>query len=432
MAVGCSGALRSEKKELPAKLTILRVIASMNPASGGPCHGIRNSVNALKELGVLNEVVCCDAPDEIWIKKDPFPIHALGLGKYGYAYTAKLQPWLEENIPRFDGVIVHGLWQWPVQATIRAFKKLKANPPPATRHPLLFIMPHGMLDPWFQRHKSRRLKAIRNSIYWWLFERRAVNSADALLFTCEEELRLARTTFGGYRPKREINIGYGVEDPPVFDSRMREAFQAKCPELGNNRYLLFLGRIHPKKGVDLLIRAYAEVLRTNKLETTLPHLVIAGPGWDTSYGRQMRQLIDNANCKFLSETCKLNTENSPLIHSVNMLEGDAKWGALHGCEAFILPSHQENFGLSVVEALACNKFVLISNKVNIWREIMEDGAGVAAGDDPAGTVQLLRAFAEGFNSGDPRRFCECYRRRFGIDAVAQKMALVLGICNRME
>lgn len=486
MAVGCAGALRSEKKELPAKLRILRVIASMNPASGGPCHGIRNSVNALKELGVLNEVVCCDAPDEIWIKKDPFPVHAVGPGKFGYAYTAKLQPWLEQNLPRFDAVIVHGLWQWPVQATIRAFKKLKSNPPPATRHPLLFIMPHGMLDPWFQRDKSRRLKAIRNSIYWWLFERQSVNSADALFFTCEEELRLARTTFCGYRPKREINIGYGITEPPVFESQMREAFHAKCPELGNNRYLLFLGRIHPKKGVDLLIRAYAEVLKTDKLKTPLPDLVIAGPGWDTSYGRQMRDLMDATNadiakkhlfslttectetseekqitrmhslnerggvqkdfCKPVClspafhrhsphaaenilasypenpENWKLKTENSPLIHSVNMLEGDAKWGAFHGCEAFVLPSHQENFGISVVEALACDKPVLISNQVNIWREIARDGAGLVEADSVEGTAHLLNRFLVGeIKRGVGECFSDCFRRHFEIREASRKL-----------
>jgi len=394
----------------------------MNPASGGPCQGIRNSVSALEELGVLNEVVCCDSSGEIWIKKDSFPIHALGPGKFGYAYIAKLQPWLEQNLSRFDAVIVHGLWQWPVQATIRAFKKLKANAPPATRHPPLFIMPHGMLDPWFQLDKSRRLKAIRNSIYWWLFERLALNSADALLFTCEEELRLARTTFGGYRPKREVNIGYGIAEPPVFEMQMREAFQGKCPELGNNPYLLFLGRIHPKKGVDLLIRAFAEVLKTEKLKTPLPHLVIAGPGWETSHGRQMRELIDTANAEICSENFNLKPENSPRIHAVNMLEGDSKWGAFYGCESFALPSHQENFGISVVEALACDKPVLISNKVNIWREIAHDGAGLVEADSVDGTARLLHRFLVGeIKRGVGERFSDCFRRHFEIREASRKL-----------
>jgi glycosyltransferase involved in cell wall biosynthesis len=397
----------------------------MNPASGGPCQGIRNSGSSLKELGVIGEVVCCDSPDEVWIQKNSLPVHALGPGKFGYAFSAKLQPWLEQNLPRFDAVIVHGLWQWPLQATIRAFKKLKTNSPPATRHPPLFIMPHGMLDPWFQRDKSRRLKAIRNSIYWWLFEHHTVNSADALLFTCGEELRLARTTFGGYHPKREINLGYGIEDPPVFESRMREALQGKCPELGNNSYLLFLGRIHPKKGVDLLIRAYAEVLKTEKLKTIHPHLVIAGPGWETSYGRQMRKLMDAVNCEILPEKCKLKTENSPRIHAVGMLEGDAKWGAFYGCEAFVLPSHQENFGISVVEALACDKTVLISSKVNIWREISEDNAGIVEEDTLEGVRRLLRLYLKNFTNKTKRSSYNCFKKYFRINLVTQNMFSVI-------
>jgi len=480
-------------------MLLLNIISSLNPVSGGPCQGIRSWLGSLKEIGIINEAVCCDSPDEVWIQKDPFSVHALGPGKFGYAYTAKLQPWLEENLARFDAVIVHGLWQWPVQATIRAFKKLKANSPLATRHPPLFIMPHGMLDPWFQREKSRRLKAIRNSIYWWLFERDALNFADALLFTCEEELRLARTTFSGYRPKREINIGYGIAEPPVFEPQMREAFQGKCPELGNNPYLLFLGRIHPKKGVDLLIRAYSEVLKTEKMKTIPPHLVIAGPGWETGYGRQMRHLIDTANAELAKkyhldlttertetseekqiarmhslhecgglqedirkpvcssptfhrhyrhaaenirasfpENCNLKTENSPRIHAVNMLEGDAKWGAFYGCEAFILPSHQENFGIAVVEALACAKPVLISNKVNIWREIQKYKAGIVEQDNFIGTKKLLHSFLCDQQKNDLKfktKTCnnkkdynpslECFKREFCVFETATKINKII-------
>ena len=72
-----------------------------------------------------------------------------------------------------------------------------------------------------------------------------------------------------------------------------------------------------------------------------------------------------------------------------MLTGDAKWGAIYGCEAFVLPSHQENFGIAVVEALACRKPVLISNQVNIWREIESSGSGIVADDTEIDTHQLL-------------------------------------------
>jgi glycosyltransferase involved in cell wall biosynthesis len=74
------------------------------------------------------------------------------------------------------------------------------------------------------------------------------------------------------------------------------------------------------------------------------------------------------------------------------LRKSEKWGVLYGCEAFVLPSHQENFGIAVVEALACGKPVLISDQVNIWREIVEDGAGIAEADTEEGVVKLLKKF----------------------------------------
>ena len=271
-------------------MNVLRLTASMDPAMGGPPQGIRNSIAELERLGIRNEAVCCDAPDAAWLGKDSFPVHALGPGKYGFAYTPKLGPWLEENLPRFDAVIVHGLWLWPSVCATRAVARERArrkaegkrqeakgekqetgggrlsaeslNPQHVTlnsKQLRCFVMPHGMLDPWFQRDKSRRVKAVRNWFYWWLVERGVLNSADAMLFTCQQELELARTTFGGYRPKREINVGYGIAEPPAFEPKMQEAFAARCPGLNGRPYLLFMSRIHPKKGVDLLVRAYARV-----------------------------------------------------------------------------------------------------------------------------------------------------------------------------
>jgi glycosyltransferase involved in cell wall biosynthesis len=423
----------------------------MDPAYGGPPHGIRASIRAMAALGVENEVVCCDAPGADWIGRDAFPLHALGPGRFGFSYTPRLGPWLRKNVGRFDAVVVHGMWQWPGICAVRAVGSARKfdngeDPPPATRHPLLFVMPHGMLDPWFQRDRSRRVKAVRNWFYWWMVERRVVNGAAGVLFTCEEELRLARTTFGGYRPKREVNVGYGIEMPPEAAERMREAFLEKVPGVGERKYFLFLGRIDPKKGVDMLVeavlsqgsgglclsepnrcvcenhsgpdkqdpprKAQKDVLSGwRDARPTGVDLVIAGPGWDSEYGRRIRESIDG----------------EARIHAVGMLEGDAKWGAIYGCEAFILPSHQENFGIAVVEALGCGRPVLISEKVNIWREIAEDGAGLVEEDSVEGTARLLARIAAGeLAGGDAGRFRECFQRRFGSQEAARRFFEAVG------
>ena len=206
-----------------------------------------------------------------------------------------------------------------------------------------------------------------------------VNEADGLLFTCETELLLARKSFTPYTPKREINVGYGIQTPPTYQNSMREEFLAKCPNVQNQPYLLFLSRIHYKKGVDMLIEAYASLVKERSaLSNSLPRLVIAGPGLETEYGQRMLSLVAD------------NTQLNGLILFTGMLTGEAKWGALYGCEAFILPSHQENFGIAVAEALACGKPVLISNQVNIWREIETGGGGFIENNTIEGTQTSLK------------------------------------------
>ena len=350
-------------------MNILRVIFSMNPATGGPCQGIRNSIPAMEQLGARNEAVCLDNPTDAKGWDDRFPVHALGKGRGPWKYNAALFPWLLANFARFDVVIVHGLWVYPsyaVHRAMRTYRQKRINE--AT--PRVFVMPHGMLDPWFQRAAGRKLKALRNIVYWKLIEARVVNDAHGVLFTCEEELLLARQPFRPYHPQKELNVGYGILPPPEQTATMAPAFLALCPSIREARYLLFLSRIDVKKGVDVLIAAY---LSLKEKGDKLPKLVIAGPGKDTDYGKKMQEMAN---------------KNEDVLFP-GMLTGEAKWGAFYNCDAFILPSHQENFGIAVVEALACGKPVLISNQVNIWREIEKGGGGLVGNDDEQGAKKIL-------------------------------------------
>ena len=122
-------------------------------------------------------------------------------------------PWLVENLERFDIIIVHALWVYHGYALRKAMrlatKKGKAAGPKKTSLPKVYVMPHGMLDPYFQRADTRKLKAARNWLYWKLIESKLVNEAEGILFTCEAELLLAREPFRPYHPRKEMNIGYG-------------------------------------------------------------------------------------------------------------------------------------------------------------------------------------------------------------------------------
>jgi glycosyltransferase involved in cell wall biosynthesis len=358
-------------------MKLLSVIASMNPISGGPCQGIRNNIPFWIERGLEPTVVSFDIPSELFVKNDG--IIGLGPSNNKWSYTKKLKPWLEEHLLEYDVVLVHGLWLYNSYAVFKAIKKLRSvSLKKGNKVPRFYIMPHGMLDPYFQTTKERKWKSIRNYIYWYLIEKKVIGEADGLLFTCEEEMRLASLTFKQYNPKSTFNVGYGINEPPMFNIQFKIALENICSEIIGKKYFLFLSRIHSKKGVDILLYAYLKF--ANSLitkNTSFPILVIAGPGLDTDYGKSILNIVNS------NQTLKNNVVFS------GMIQGDAKWGALYGCEAFILPSHQENFGIAVVEAMACNKPVLISNKVNIWREIENANAGIVEEDTLAGTSQIF-------------------------------------------
>ncbi len=378
----------------------------MNPLSGGTSQFIRNTIPEFIQIGIDTSVVCLDDPNEEFLTGDNFQITALGPSKTPWQYSNRLYPWLLANLSKFDVVIIHGLWLYHGYAVKKAFDKLSIHKYFKTR---FYVMPHGMLDPYFQKNQDRKLKAIRNTLYWKLIESKTINSAAAILFTCQAELLLARETFTPYLPKKELNVGLGIQAPPIYIQQMKNAFYAKCNGLNRN-FILFLSRIHSKKGVDLLIDAYESILNLNNdNEENIPQLVIAGPGIDSDFGEQLKSKV---------------TDNNKLSRNIifpGMLNGDSKWGAFYLCDAFILPSHQENFGIAVAESLACGKPVLISNQVNIFKEIQSENAGIIAQDNLSGTIELLNNWI-GLNIEDKNKMginaLNTYRKYFTIQAAS--------------
>ena len=361
-------------------------------------ESVRQISNALVGLGHSTEVASTDAPDAPWLSSLPLTTYALGPGKSSYAYTPSLVPWLTKNAPRFDAVIVNGLWQYPSFAVRQALHGTKTP---------FFVYPHGMLDPWFKQ--AYPLKHWKKSLYWPWGEYRVLRDARAVLFTCEEEKLLARQSFSLYRAN-EVVVNFGTSAPAGDCRAQREAFLSRYPDLRHKRLLLFLSRIHVKKGCDLLIEAFARVASS---DPSL-HLVMAGPdqtGWQAE----------------LERLASARGVGSRVLWP-GMLTGDLKWGAFHASEAFMLPSHQENFGIAVAEALACGLPVLISNKVNIWREIVEDKAGLVDRDDVEGTQQsLLRWIGMGgTQKAEMRRNArQCFEKRFEISQAARSLIAAL-------
>jgi len=387
-------------------MKILHVIASVDPADGGPIEGIIQQNNAMTDSGV-REIVTLDAPDAPFLKNFGMKIHPLGVHPYGggrktkwarFAYTPRLVAWLRENAKQYDIIVVNGLWNYASVGASRILPRLTAP---------YVVYPHGMLDPWFRR--TYPWKHLLKQAFWLAFEGRLLRHAAAVLFTCEEEMILARGQFFGHSYREHV-IGYGTGDAPDDADNQIAAFRAKLPELGDRRYLLFLSRIHPKKGCDLLIQAFAAAAN----DDPDLHLVIAGPD-QTGWMSELQKLAETLNV-------------ASRIHWPGMLTGPAKWGAFRGAEAFILPSHQENFGIVVAEALASHTPVLITDKVNIWREVEASGAGLVGPDDQAGVTKLLRSFLElGEASRSRMRSAAraCFLKNFDLNGSADKMLDIL-------
>jgi glycosyltransferase involved in cell wall biosynthesis len=343
-------------------------------------------------------VACLDKPDARWLADFPLPCHALGVTDAIYGYSPKLIPWLQANVQRFDAVIVHGLWQ---HHSLAAWKVLCKTGIP------YFVYPHGMLDPWFKR--TYPLKHLKKWLYWPWADYRVLRDAKAVLFTSEDERRLARESFWLYRCNERV-VNYGTAGPAAGPEAEAEAFWARFPELRGKRCVLFLGRVHVKKGPDLLLKAFAARSGGRETGGGKMHLVFAGPN-DHAYGQEMAALADSLGL-------------AGQVTWTGMLTGPAKWAALRAAEVFVLPSHQENFGIAVAEALACGRPVLISTGINIWREVIADGAGLAEEPTQAGAERLLSRWQElpaeeRAAMGVAAR--RCFEQRFSIERVAESL-----------
>jgi len=403
------------------------VINTLRREDGGPSESVLRSSAALRKLGHEVEVVTADAVGTLAPVGADFPFRPLG----GFGRST-LGRWLGENWARFDAVIVQGLWQ--TAHTVRCALRGSGVP--------YFVFPHGMLDPAFARLYP--FKHIKKQLYWWWREGRALREAAAVCFTSEEERQRARGTFRPYAVNERV-VAYGTAKPPSAPERqaeMKEVFLEKFPVLRGSDFLLFLGRLHHKKGLHELIEGFAKFREMQRAsESKPPILVIAGPCSEPKLLRSLMRQADRLGLSQLNLRRDEPGEGSILETSVSgesarliwlpMLGDDLKWGALLASEAFVLSSHQENFGIAVAEALACGRPVLISDKVNIWREIAESRAGLVASDTVEGIVDLLTrwsALAPAERAEMSAAAVECFERNFEISRAAESLAQTLREC----
>lgn len=331
-------------------MKISHVIPYMHPNAGGPPVVVDRVCRGLAAGGHEVRVVTTDAFNTggtDWVRAyngggydlDVHPAY----GRGAFSYSRSLASALRSVVAGSDLVHLHTVWTYP---TLRAAWYCRRLGRPYV------VMPHGMLDP----HSVRR-KRLKKWLYARLIEGPSLRRAAGLVCTHAEEERLARETIPGL-PRGWV-VPLGADDPPgETRERLATGFFEKYGNLYGRRVVLFFGRLHPKKGLDLLIPAFAQVAA--KLPTA--QLVLAGPG-DPAYVEGLsRSLADHG----------LNGRAT----FTGPLRGREKWGALAAADVFVLPSYQENFALTVAEAMRVATPVILSRRVNIWKDVVTGGAGL--------------------------------------------------------
>lgn len=338
-------------------MRILHVISGLDPQNGGPTTALLGMAQSQAAAGLDVTVLAT------WQIPDGFPIaDRLRAGGVKVIHigpaTGKLSrhPTLAAETDRAvasaDVVHIHGLFEEVQHQAASAAQRRKV--------PYLF-RPCGMLSPW---NMARAKWAKRLYMLWRL--RRNLDHAAAIHFTCDVERDLVAPL--GIRAASIVEpLGIHLAEFQALPAK--GSFRARHPELGDKPFVLFLGRIDYKKGLDILIPAFAAA----KLGDT--PLVLAGPNRD-GYEPVVRELI-----------AKHGLESRVLF--TGMLQGGERLEAYTDAALFVLTSHQENFGITVIEAMACACPVLISDQVNIHAEVTRSGGGAVVPIDVQATARAL-------------------------------------------
>ena len=329
-------------------LKILHVIAAVAPRYGGPSQLVLEMCAALNEAGHRAEIVTSNADGKGVLAQ---PLHQFvnykGVRclffnrKYGEGlkYSPGLYAWLRRQVAEYDLVHIHGVFSWSSFAASKACQ---------TRSVPYILRPLGSLDPWSLRHKATRKK-----ILMWLWVQRMVNMASCVHYTSEREQHASES---GQKLGRGIVIPNGVEVPHLAHGELKDLLKNTIPELAGVPYILFLGRLVPKKKLELLIRSFSRLSESRDRK-----LVIAGTG-DSTYIEKLKYLV---------------AETKSVDHVVfpGWVEGEIKAALLGECALFVLISDNENYGISVAEAMAAGRAVIVNKNVYLYDQVQQARAG---------------------------------------------------------
>jgi len=334
-------------------MRILHVIPSVSERSGGPATAIVPMCRALMRQGTEVQLVSttdglAENPDVVEYKGVPAMFFPSQLGA-SFKYSRPLAKWLSSNVKNFDLAHIHAVFNHSSVAASQACRK--AGVP-------YVIRPLGTLDPWSMTQKS-----LRKGLFWKLSGKAMLRGASAVHYTSEVE-KLST--------ERHLNLNHGKVISLGIDANNSNSNGRMCSE----PYVLVLSRLHPKKAVDVLIEAFQSLIQSEKFARW--RLVIAGDG----------------PADYVSKL-KAQAAATDRVVFTGWLDENKKHEVLGGASMLALPSHQENFGLSVMEALSHSVPVLVSPNVNLAAEIVSANAGwISAIDRDALATRMAEALSD--------------------------------------
>lgn len=345
-------------------MRVLHVIPSVSAAHGGPSVALRLMVDGLRAANVHVDVATTGEghPEEgkRGREEDRVGYHFFPRQSRFYTVSWPLWSWLMREARAYDLLHVHAVFSFASTAAARAAAR--------ARVPYL-IRPLGTLAPYGMRQR-RLLKALS----FRLVERRTLARAAALHCTSEMESDEIRAL--GVATRTAV-IPLGIDVDPFTRARPGNWLAQRAPHLAHRRILLFLSRIDPKKGLELVLDALAELRAGNAPQLAL---VVAGTG-EPAYLRTLHQRAQ-----------RLAINESVLW--AGHLEGAEKLQALAAAYAFVLPSWAENFGLAAVEALAAGVPVVITRHVGIQADVAAAQAGIIIERKASALTQALRGLLD--------------------------------------
>lgn len=370
-------------------MKLLQVISDLDPRSGGTIATIVGLSKAAAAAGDDVTVASTWSTGDDLRHVDELRDAGVKVELIGPAHSALRWTWgmgskVRQLVGAADVVHIHAIWEEIQHQAAKACQHL--NKP-------YVISPQGMLDSFCLHHHG----ALKKSAYLWLRLRSHLERATAIHFTAEAE-RIAASPLGLSTPSiiepLAVDLKEFAQLPP------RGTFRSKYPMIGDRTMLLFLSRVHPKKGLDLLIPAFAKAKKGDAV------LVIAGPGSD-EYMAEVKGWVDQHGV-------------SDRVIFTGMLHGAERVAAFAEADLFVLPSYQENFGIAVVESLAAGTPVVISTGVNIHTDVAEARVGATV---PVEVEPLTAALSRWLNDINlrreaGRRAIPFVRRRYDWNVVA--------------